>query len=54
VGRFADLAIVAAQAAEANAVDVACIRSAVADLRPSDDEPLVPLSATKLPARFSA
>ncbi len=54
VGRFADLAIVAAQAAEANIVDVACIRSAVADLRPSDDEPLVPLSAAKLPARFSA
>jgi len=54
VGRFADLAIVAAQAAETNVVDVACIRSAVADLRPSDDEPLVPLSAAKLPARFSA
>jgi type II secretory pathway predicted ATPase ExeA len=54
VGRFADLAIVAAQAADAQVVDVACIRSAVSDLRPSDDEPLVPLSAAKLPARFSA
>lgn len=54
VGRFADLAIVAAQAAESSVVDVACVRSAVADLRPTDDVPLVPLSAAKLPARFSA
>jgi type II secretory pathway predicted ATPase ExeA len=54
VGRFADLAIVAAEATEAQVVDVPSIRSAVSDLRPSNDEPLVPLAAAPLPARFSA
>ncbi len=54
VGRFADLSLVAAQAANVNVVDVDFVRSAVAELRPTDDEPLVSLATAPLPARFTA
>jgi type II secretory pathway predicted ATPase ExeA len=54
VNRLGDLALVAADAAAAATVTVEFVRSATADLRPLDDEPLVTMTAGMRPARFSA
>lgn len=54
IDRLADLALVAADAAEAPAVTAEFVRSAAADLRPIDDEPLVATTAGTRGARFGA
>jgi hypothetical protein len=53
VGRLADLALVAAQAANETVVTGEFVRSAAADLRPGNDEPLVALTAGGHAARFA-
>jgi MSHA biogenesis protein MshM len=53
IGRLADLALLAAQAAGAETVTVDLVRSAVAELRPSEDDLLVPMTAPRA-ARRSA
>jgi type II secretory pathway predicted ATPase ExeA len=53
VNRLADLALVAAHSAETTTVTADFVRSAAADLRPNDDEPLVAITAGGRSARFS-
>ena len=53
IGRLADLALLAAQAAGAETVTLDYVRSAVNELRPTDDEPLIPMALPRS-SRLSA
>ena len=54
INRVADLALVTAQAAETNQVDVESVRSAAQELRPCDDAAIVTFSVDDAMRRRSA
>lgn len=54
IGRLADLALVAAHAAEASVVTAEFVKSAASDLGPREDGPLVAVTAGGRSGRFSA
>ena len=53
IGRVADLALIAANAAESETITADVVRSAAEELRPADDSPLVAMTAP-MPSRLSA